>query len=150
MAKVEVIKSNENTNKPNYVWVAFIGVFVVLGIIMLIFNITGSHNSEVNEYLASPLSDCSEFTLQEGIDRIDAVYNKNGIDFSYKVEKGTSVSGEELMYLKMYNMYGLYNTDVYVSLELIGGEVEIGDFVYKINGPALQNSQNIKALLCDW
>ena len=119
-----------------------------MAIISIVSN-SDTPNSKVNEYLKAPLSDCPEYTLQDGINRIVAVYDRNNINFSYKVEEGTSRTGKKLMYLKMYNMYGLYNTDVYLSMEMVNGKVSIGTFVYEINGPVLQNSNNIKALLCN-
>lgn len=149
MAKVEVIKSSNNTDKSNYLWIIFIGILVVIGIIMFVVNVVDGFGSIEDDYLDAPLSECTNITLREGLGTISSTYSKNGIKFSYKIEKGTNTKGEERVYLKMYNMYGLYNTDIYTNIELVNGEVILGSYIYEINGSVLQNSDNIKSLLCD-
>ena len=144
MAKVEVIKS-EKADKPNYIWLIGIGIFVVLVIVFLVLPSGGS-----NEYLNAKIKGCPNITLKEGLDNLKSFYNKYNVDFTYKVKSGESESGVARTYLYLNNMETLYDYNVYVPLELNDGVVSFS-YVFRngtVERGVVGGSASIEAALC--
>lgn len=96
MAKVEVVKS-EKADKPNYIWVVFIAIFLVITIGGVIIGSSSEDESSLNDaettkqtenkeienkFLNSPIIACPNKTLKDGIDSI----NEYSSNFSAKYE----------------------------------------------------------------
>lgn len=138
----------QTTGTPNYILPIII--FVVIATVGIIFIINLNGNNIEDTYLNTPLADCPSITLKDGLSVIEQVHKKNNIDFHYEIEQGKNTSGEDKVFLNLYNMYYLFNmTDAYVALELSDNKISISDFVYAKNGPVLGNSNELKSLLCD-
>lgn len=117
MAKVEVIKTEE-AGKPNYIFVSVIilVIIVVIGIVIFLCD-------EKSDYLSAKMKKCPNITLEQGLNNLKSFYNKYNVDFYYKLKKGKSSTGDEYMYLYLYNMDTVYDYNVYIPLELNNGNV---------------------------
>ena len=142
--KFNQIKDNKEARKEfNKIalWLS-LGVFVVL---VVVFIAVGA--GDTNEYLNAGIKSCPSTSLKEGLENLKSFYNKYNVYFSYKVKKGESVGGEEVMYLYLYNMESVYNYNVYIPLELNGKTVSL-KYVYKIGGGVEGRADSVELILC--
>lgn len=119
--KKEQAKTDSTSNsssKKNYslIYVVVFVVIVVIGIV--IFASDGK-----SEYLSAKMKKCPNITLEQGLNNLKSFYNKYNVDFYYKLKKGKSSTGDEYMYLYLYNMDTVYDYNVYIPLELNNGNV---------------------------